>query len=71
MSVVLFFMQAMVLYPNVQARAQAEIDSIIGDSRLPGFKDRSSLPYVEAVLNETLRWRPVVPLGTCFSTMLV
>ncbi|EGN92403.1 hypothetical protein SERLA73DRAFT_117398 [Serpula lacrymans var. lacrymans S7.3] len=57
------FILAMVLYPKVQERAQAEIDSVVDKHRLPNFEDRSSLPYVEAVLRETHRWRPVVPLG--------
>lgn len=52
------------LYPDAQKRAQAEIDAVIGTDRLPTFEDRSSLPYVEAVLRETLRWHPVFPLGT-------
>ncbi|KAG2053796.1 cytochrome P450 [Suillus hirtellus] len=47
----------------VQKRAQAEIDSVIGKERLPTFEDRASLPYIEAVLRETWRWQPVVPLG--------
>jgi cytochrome P450 len=55
----------MVLYPEVQARAQEEIDSIIGEGlgRLPDWDDRASMPYIDAVIRETLRWFPVVPLG--------
>jgi cytochrome P450 len=53
----------MLLYPEVQAKAQAEIDSIIGSDRLPHFDDRQSLPYVDAILRELVRWNPVVPLG--------
>ncbi|KAG1829844.1 cytochrome P450 [Suillus variegatus] len=62
-SVVMTFALAMVLYPDVQRRAQAEIDSVVGGDRLPTFEDRTSLPYIESVLRETLRWQPVVPLG--------
>ncbi|KAG2134902.1 cytochrome P450 [Suillus bovinus] len=57
------FALAMVLYPDVQKRAQAEIDSVVGRERLPTFEDRASLPYIEAVVRETWRWEPVVPLG--------
>ena len=57
------FILAMVLYPDVQRRAQAEIDLVIGRDQLPTFEDRASLPYIDAVLRETLRWEPVVPLG--------
>ena len=57
------FVLAMVLYPEVQAKAQAEIDCVIGADRLPGIADRPSLPFVEAVYKETLRWHPVAPLA--------
>ncbi|KAG1785858.1 cytochrome P450, partial [Suillus plorans] len=57
------FFLAMVLYPEVQKRAQAEIDSVVGKERLPTFEDRASLPYIEAVMRETWRWQPVAPLG--------
>jgi cytochrome P450 len=57
------FFLAMVLYPDVQKCAQAEIDSVVGKYRLPTFEDRTSLPYVDAVLRETLRWNPIAPLG--------
>lgn len=58
------FILAMILYAEVQAKGQAEIDSVIGaTSRLPKFDDRPLLPYVDAILRELLRWIPVVPLG--------
>ncbi|EMD36008.1 hypothetical protein CERSUDRAFT_96232 [Gelatoporia subvermispora B] len=44
-------------------QAQAEIDSIVGTDRLPTIEDKSSLPYVGALIKETMRWHPVVPLG--------
>ena len=58
-----FFILAMTLHREVQEKAQAEIDRVIGSDRLPTFEDRRSLPYVEAVYREVLRWRPVAPLG--------
>lgn len=54
----------MVLHPEVMHKAQAEIDSVIGRERLPGFADKERLPYVSAIVKEILRWRPVAPLGT-------
>jgi cytochrome P450 len=54
----------MVLYPQVQRKAQAEIDAVVGTDRLPNFADVPQLPYVTAILEEALRWHPVVPLGT-------
>jgi len=57
------FVLAMTLHPQCQEKAQKEIDSVIGDLRLPEFGDRESLPFVECILQETLRWAPGLPLG--------
>jgi len=57
------FLLAMVLHPEVLARAQKEIDSVVGSDRLPTFSDRASLPFVDAVLSETYRWGVPVPLS--------
>jgi cytochrome P450 len=54
----------MTLYPEVQRKAQEEIDRVIGNSRLPDHLDQDDLPYVQAVLKEVLRWHPVTPLST-------
>ncbi|KAI9451431.1 cytochrome P450 [Lactarius psammicola] len=62
------FLLALLLYPDVQRRAQAEIDQVIGRSRLPAFSDRPNLPYVDAVCKELLRWRLVLPLGVAHAT---
>jgi cytochrome P450 len=56
----------MVLYPDVQRKAREELYKVVGRSRIPNFNDRERLPYIEALLNEVLRWNPVAPLGeTC------
>ncbi|KAG1721199.1 cytochrome P450 [Suillus paluster] len=57
------FFLAMTLHPEVQIKAQAELDAVIGPGRLPGYNDRSSLPYINAIVKEVLRWNPVAPLG--------
>lgn len=44
-------------------KAQAELDRVVGSDRLPSFEDLPSLPYVRAIVSETLRWRPVAVLG--------
>ncbi|KAF8056983.1 cytochrome P450 [Lyophyllum atratum] len=51
----------MVLYPECQAKAQEELDTILGPGRLPEFSDRDSLPYLERLLHETLRWNHPIP----------
>ena len=53
----------MVRNPEVQRKAQREIDLHIGSSRLPSFKDRPNLPYVVALAKEVLRWHAVAPQG--------
>ncbi|CAE6448120.1 unnamed protein product, partial [Rhizoctonia solani] len=62
-SVVATFFALMALHPEVQKRAQTEITQVIGDDRLPKYDDRSSLPYIEAVYREVLRWHAVLPAG--------
>ncbi|KAF7365092.1 O-methylsterigmatocystin oxidoreductase [Mycena venus] len=62
------FIMAMALNPEVVRKAQDEIDTVVGVGRLPGFEDRSALPYCEAVFREVLRWRPAVPLAVAHAT---
>ena len=56
------FYLAMALFPEVQRKAQEEIDAIIGGCRFPTIEDRKNLPYIDALVKETLRWHPIVPL---------
>lgn len=62
-SVLLVFIQAIVLNPEVQKRAQAEIDRVVGYERLPDFDDRTTMSYIGAVSRETLRFYSIVPLS--------
>ena len=57
----------MVQHPEVLAKAQAEVDSVVGYSRLPDFGDRPAMPYIEAMLSECLRYASPAPLSTSFS----
>ncbi|KAF7372814.1 O-methylsterigmatocystin oxidoreductase [Mycena sanguinolenta] len=43
------FILACILYPEWIPHAQREIDAIVGEDRLPSFKDWPRLPYVEAI----------------------
>jgi len=54
------FVYLMMNHPETQRRAQAEIDRVVGRQRLPNFEDKPSLPYIGAVLRETMRLHPVV-----------
>ncbi|KAG1840822.1 cytochrome P450 [Suillus subalutaceus] len=60
-SAIYSFFLAMTLFPDVQKKAQAEIDAVVGPDRLPSFTDRPSLPYIEALAKEVLRWNVVIP----------
>ena len=53
----------MAMYPEAQRKAQAEIDTVVGTHRLPDFNDRPHLPYVNALIKESMRWQLVIPLG--------
>ncbi|KAG1884670.1 cytochrome P450 [Suillus subluteus] len=57
------FILAMMLYPEVQKHAQAEIDAIVGQDQFPAFNDREKLPYIGALIQELLRWAPAAPQG--------
>ncbi|KAG1864578.1 cytochrome P450 [Suillus tomentosus] len=68
-SVLHIFLLAMVLYPDVQARARAEIDQTVRHDKMPCLNDRESLPYLDAILCEVMRWYPVAPLGFAHATL--
>lgn len=53
----------MVLNPHVLQRAQEELDRVLGEGDLPTFDDRDKLPYVNALVHETMRWASVTPHG--------
>lgn len=45
----------MLLHPDVQKKAQAELDAVVGRNRLPGYEDAELLPYLSALVREVLR----------------
>ncbi|KAJ5155327.1 hypothetical protein N7492_008130 [Penicillium capsulatum] len=57
------FVQAMLLFPEVQRKAQAVIDEVVGASRMPVMDDLSDLQYIRACMKETLRWMPTANIG--------
>ncbi|KAI1370438.1 putative cytochrome P450 [Hypoxylon crocopeplum] len=56
------FLMAMVTHPDVQRRAQEEIELVVGTHRLPNLEDMESLPYIRGCVKETLRWMPTTAL---------
>jgi len=63
LSTLMVFIFLMVLHPESQTKAQAELDKIIGRYRLPDFTDKDNLPYINAIIKEVMRLFPVAPLG--------
>ncbi|KAG6895756.1 hypothetical protein C0993_009238 [Termitomyces sp. T159_Od127] len=57
------FILAMVCHPEVQQKAQEELDSVLPPGQLPDFSDEPALPYLSAIVKEVLRWQPPVPLA--------
>lgn len=60
-SVMRTFVLAMVLHPEVLAKAQEEMDRVIGSERLPDWDDREALTYLDCVIKEVYRY---VDIGT-------
>lgn len=56
------FLEAMMLFPEVQAKARQEIEAHVGD-RMPVYEDLEQIPYVRCLMKEVWRWRPPVALG--------
>ncbi|NXD77235.1 CP2J2 protein, partial [Halcyon senegalensis] len=51
------------LYPEIQARVQAEIDAIIGQGRQPALEDRNNMPYTNATIHEVQRIGSIIPFN--------
>lgn len=64
-----WFIIAMAKYPDVQKKAQDAILNVLGPNTLPTFQDRQSLPYLEAIYMEALRWGSPTPLGVPHSVV--
>ena len=67
MSTLASFFLAMVLHPEIQALARAELDRVVPTDRLPLFSDRSELPIIDYLVWETMRWNPSVNIALAHS----
>ncbi|KAG5731004.1 O-methylsterigmatocystin oxidoreductase [Termitomyces sp. T112] len=61
-AVILNMILAMSTHPEKLKKAQTELKSVLG-ARTPTIKDCQNLPYIRAVIKETLRWRPPLPVS--------
>ncbi|TRM66939.1 cytochrome P450 [Schizophyllum amplum] len=57
------FIFAIVNHPEVQEKAKAELEAVVGPTRMPDFADRPHLPYLERIVLETFRFWPVIPIA--------
>ncbi|KAL1898491.1 hypothetical protein Sste5346_003394 [Sporothrix stenoceras] len=64
-STLITFILACCAFPGPMKKAQEEIDRVIGSQRSPDWDDHDSqsLPYVNALVKEVLRWRSVAIIG--------
>ena len=53
----------MATHPEVQKKAQKDLDAVLGGVRLPEFSDFDKLPYISAIVNEVFRWHAVTPFA--------
>ncbi|KAF8714697.1 cytochrome P450, partial [Rhizoctonia solani] len=60
---------ALAAFPKAQKKAQDEIDKVVGADRLPTPDDFSELSYIQALIKEVHRWRPVAPLAVPHGTV--
>lgn len=56
------FLEAMMMFTDVQAEAHAEIDKLVGN-RIPVWEDFERSPYFRCMMKEVWRWRSPVSLG--------
>ena len=50
-------------YPDCQAKVYREVESVLGSDGLPKYGLKATLPYLQAVIQETLRMRPPFPIS--------
>ncbi|CAI0386887.1 unnamed protein product, partial [Linum tenue] len=55
-------MAELINHPEILNRARKEIDSVVGKSRLVQESDIPNLPYLQAIVKETMRLHPAAPL---------
>ncbi|KAF5380073.1 hypothetical protein D9615_006264 [Tricholomella constricta] len=63
-SIMQWFSALIPAYPDIQAKAHAELDRVVGRDRLPTVEDEKDLPYIHAIIKEVERCHNPFWLGT-------
>ncbi|KAL4257059.1 cytochrome P450 family protein [Pleurotus pulmonarius] len=63
-SIMQWFSALIPAYPQIQAKAQAELDRVVGRDRLPNVEDEKNMPYIHAIIKEVERCHNPFWLGT-------
>ena len=50
-------------YPDVQDKLRAEIEAVLGGEPISAFEQVRAIPYLDAVIHESMRLKPVAPLN--------
>ncbi|KAF2135433.1 uncharacterized protein K452DRAFT_330207 [Aplosporella prunicola CBS 121167] len=61
-TLILIIIQALTLNLEVQEKAHREIAVVVGEDRSPQWSDMKNLPYINMIVKEGHRWRPILPL---------
>ncbi|KND88299.1 Cytochrome P450 [Tolypocladium ophioglossoides CBS 100239] len=56
----LTFLFLMMEYPEWQRKLQKEVEQVVGNDRMPSYKDIPNLPTVRAIVKEGVRFRSIV-----------
>ncbi|OTB02535.1 hypothetical protein M426DRAFT_62206 [Hypoxylon sp. CI-4A] len=59
----IWFVCAMLIFPEVQQRAREELDRVVGADRVPMPEDEPNLPYIRGCVKESLRWNATTIMG--------
>ena len=68
-SIMQWFTALIPAHPEIQKRAQEELDRVVGRSRLPTLEDGKNLPYCHAIIKEVERCHNPFWLGTPHTAM--
>lgn len=60
-------------YPEAQEKAREELDLVCGTERMPHWSDFERLPYINCIIKEGLRIRPVYvrPSISCIQLIII